>query len=76
MGRDRAGYPQPYTRNDLRAQGRYAGELFERVLAYTLDGRPFGDEFVRHRAPGRYETRLPTKDASSRSLPGPSPPKV
>jgi hypothetical protein len=63
MGRDRAGYPQPFTRNDLRAQGRYTGELYDRVFAYTLDGRPFGDEPVRYRAPGRYERRFPTKDS-------------
>jgi hypothetical protein len=63
MGRDRAGYPQPYTRNGLRAQGRYAGELYDRVFAYTLDGRPFGDEPLRYRAPGRYERRFPTKDS-------------
>jgi hypothetical protein len=63
MARDRAGYPQPYTRNDLRADGRYVGELYERAFAYTLDGRRFGDEPVRHRAAGRYETRLPPKDS-------------
>jgi hypothetical protein len=63
MGRDRAGYPQAYTRNDLRAQGRYAGALYDRVFAYTLDGQPFGDEPLRYRAPGRYERRFPTKDS-------------
>ena len=62
MSRDRAGYPRPYTRNDLRREGRYADAMFEAAFAFTLDGRPFGDEPVRMRSASAYETRYPTKD--------------
>jgi hypothetical protein len=62
MGRDRAGYPRPYSRNDLRRDGRYTDAIFDAVFAYTLDGRRFGDEPVRMREASAYETRFPTKD--------------
>jgi hypothetical protein len=61
--RDRAGYPRPYSRNDLRRQGQYADDVFGLAFGYTLDGRPFGDEPIRVREAGPYETRFPTKDS-------------
>lgn len=52
MARDRAGYPRPYTRNDVLRDRFYADqEMMTHVAAFTLDGRAFGEFPVRVRGP-------------------------
>lgn len=62
--RNRAGYPQPYTRNDLLAERRYADlETMTAVAACTIDGRVVGKEPIYRRGPSIHERRLALKDA-------------
>jgi hypothetical protein len=62
--RRRAGYPQPYTRNDLLRSRQYADPAtMSEVVRCTIDGRIIGDELIYRRGPSIHETRMAPKDS-------------